>query len=78
MRGGACGLWHFGQKKNPARIATMVRHTRTTMAVMAAGPTGFGVSGIPVVVAGIKIKKKEVLYLLRNQKRSHLIYMGQD
>jgi hypothetical protein len=52
LRGGACGLWHFGQKKNPARIATMVRHTRTTMAVMAAGPTGFGVSGMPVVVAG--------------------------
>jgi hypothetical protein len=38
-------MWHFGQKKNPASIAVIVRQVNTTIAVIASGPTGFGNSG---------------------------------
>lgn len=50
--GGGFDMWHLGQKKNPARTAVMKRQTRTTMAVMALGPTGLGrrgIVGLPVV-----------------------------
>jgi len=49
-RGGACEMWHLGQKKNAARMHVMNRQPRTTIAVMAAGPTGFSSIGIWVVV----------------------------
>ena len=52
--GASFGLWHLGQKKNPARTATMKRQTRTTIAVIAAGPTGLGRRGI---VGGTAFKR---------------------
>lgn len=64
-------MWHFGQKKNPARTAVIKRQTRTTIAVIAAGPTGLGRRGI----VGLLVVGGEQYFIFLNGSRTETLWI---